>query len=74
MKNKIKPYHLLVYVEDSNLKIKKFKTTRSMGEFMDKFLKNHPDYASNSGDSWLEFSVTNVTGGVDFFTTGIELK
>jgi hypothetical protein len=71
---KVLPYHLLMYVEDSSPKIKKFSTTKALGTFIDKFLKKYPDYASHSSGHWIDFSVTNVSGRVDFFTDGLEVE
>jgi len=71
---KTNSYHLLVYVADSCTKIKKFKTTKALGTFIDKFLKKYPDYASHNSGYWIDFSITEVSGRVDFFTDGLEIE
>ena len=69
-----KSYHLLMYVEDSMPKIKKFSTTKAMGTFIDKFLKKYPGYASIESGHWIDYSVTNVSGEVHFFTDSLEVE
>ncbi len=67
-------YHILMYMEDSSPKIKKFKTTDELGKFVDKFNKKHPDYASPDSGYWIDLAVTGVTGEIHFFTDGIEVS
>jgi len=67
-------YHLLMYVEDSSPKLKRFDTTKEMGKFMDDFNKLHPDYASIESGYWLDYAITGVNGDVHFFTDGLELE
>lgn len=69
-----KPYHLLVYVDNSNMRMKKFSTTKKMGQFIDRFLKKYPDYASGDSGYWIDFTIENVSGPVRFFTDGIKLS
>ena len=69
-----KEYHLLMYVEDCQSKIKKFNSTKKMGEFIDQFLKDNPDYASNLSDNWIDYTVTNITGDVHFFTDSMKVE
>jgi hypothetical protein len=69
-----KAYSLLMYVEDSNPKIKRFDTQEELGKFADKFIKDHPGYASMEADSWLDYAVTNIVGSVHFFTDGLEVE
>jgi hypothetical protein len=77
MKKKSKknaPYHLLMYVLNSEPKIKRFDTTEEMGKFIDKFNKKYPEaQASNSGN-WTDYAITNILGDVHFFTDGIEVE
>lgn len=73
-KKPTKPYHFLMYVEDSNPKIRKFKTTEALGKFADRFMEKYPDYAAHESGNWLEFAATNVSGDLHFFTDGFEVK
>lgn len=67
-------YHVLMYVEDTERKIKKFKTTEELGKFIDTFNKKHPEYASIDSGYWTDFAITGVTGDMHFFTDGIEVS
>jgi hypothetical protein len=69
-----KVYHLLVYVEKCETKVKKFKTLQDLGVFIDSFLKRHPDYADTYSDYWLDYSITNVSGEVNFFTDNMRVQ
>jgi hypothetical protein len=71
---KQEPYHLLMYVEDSSPKLKRFKTTDELGRFVDDFNKRYPDYASIDSGYWIDFAVTYVLGDVHFFTDGLEIE
>ena len=71
---KVKPYHLLVYIEDCSTKIKKFASTDDMGKFIDDFYKKYPNYADLGSDNWVDYAVTNVTGEVHFFTDGVGVE
>lgn len=66
-------YQLLMYVEDSIPKLKKFSTMEEAGKFVDKFQKKYPDYMSTESGHWIDFVVTGVTGDIHFFTDGIEV-
>jgi hypothetical protein len=68
-----KPYNLLVYVEDSTTKIKRFSSTKKLGAFIESFVKKYPDYMHQYSDNWIDFSITEIAGRVDFFTDGIEM-
>lgn len=72
--NKSKNYHLLYYVVDSTPKFKKFTTKESMGKFIDKFNKDHPDYLSMDSGDWIDFAITDVQGEIHFFTDGLEVE
>lgn len=61
--HKIEEYCLLCYVEDCSVKLKKFKNISSMRSFITKFKKKYPD-TDQTGDSWINFYVTNITGVV----------
>lgn len=69
-----KGYNLLIYVEDSNPRIKQFDTQEALGKFADNFIKEHPEYASADSDCWLDYAITGVTGEVVFFTDGLEVE
>ncbi len=69
-----KSYHLLVYVEDCTQKVKKFDSTKALDSFMAKFLKKYPPSQPQYGDSWLDYSILDVTGSVNFFDKGMELE
>jgi hypothetical protein len=73
-KKTTKPYNLLVYVEDSNTRIKRFETELEMGEFVDNFYKTYPNYAELYSDNWVDHAITGVTGEVHFFTDGLEVE
>lgn len=59
-------YHLLVYVEGSSTKLKKFKSLSTMKGFITKFRKKHPDPDRN-GDNWIDFTVKNISGAIEVF-------
>jgi hypothetical protein len=61
-------------VQDAEQKIKKFNTTKELGEFIDLFVKQYPNYASDQGDNWIDYSITDVSGSIHFFTDGIEVE
>lgn len=71
---KAKLYNLLVYVEDNSTKIKKFDTAEELGEFVDNFNKEYPDYADSSSDNWTDFAITDIQGEIYFFTDGIKVE
>lgn len=56
------------------MRIKKFKTDQEMGEFIDAFYKKYPDYADKYSDNWVDFSVSGVTGDINFFTDGVTVE
>lgn len=73
-KKKAEVYHLLMYVVNSNPKIKRFDSVEKMAKFVEAFQKKHPDHlASESGD-WIDYCITKVSGDVHFFTDGIEVQ
>jgi hypothetical protein len=61
-------YHLLMYIEDSNPKLKKFLSTQEMGKFIDEFGKKYPGQEAADAGFWIDFAITNVGGEVHFFT------
>ena len=67
-------YHLLVYVLDSEPKIKKFKSKLALGKFVDKFVKDYPDYLGAESGNWVDYAVTDVIGEVTFFTDGLKVE
>jgi acyl-CoA hydrolase len=69
-----KPYNLLMYTVDASPKIRKFKTEKAMGEFIDEFYRQHPDHADQYSDNWIDYAVTEVTGEVHFFTDGLKVQ
>jgi len=69
-----KKYHILTYTLNSTPKMKRFDSTKEMGDFIDKFNKKHPDYAAIESGDWIDFAVTGITGDVHFFCDGIELE
>lgn len=73
-KNKSSKYNLLMYVEKSSPKIKRFESLEEMGKFVEKFQKKHPDHMSTNADNWVDYAVTDITGEVYFFTDGLEVQ
>lgn len=71
---KTETYHLLFFVVNSTPRVKKFRTTAEMGEFMDSFNKEYPEDQYELYGSWLDLAVTEVNGEVHFFTDGIGLE
>lgn len=71
---KKKPYNLLVYVEKCETKLKKFKTTKEMGKFIDEYLKLHPEYTSEYSDYWIDYAIENISGKITFFTDGLKVN
>jgi len=71
---KIKKYHLLNYVEDCSIKLKKFDTPEEMGKFIENFQKEHPDHLSSDSGYWIDYAVMGVSGEIRFFTVAIEVK
>ena len=63
-----------MYVEDSEPKLKKFKTTLELGKFIDAFNKDHPEAEASNSGYWTDYCVTNITGDIHFFTDGITLE
>jgi len=53
-------YHLVIYIESCNQKLKKFKTISSMNKFIEKFMKNRP----NTDDYWIDLTITNINGKI----------
>jgi hypothetical protein len=74
MKKKFKEYNLLVYVDDSELKMKKFDSFEEMGKFVEKFQKKYPDHLASDSGYWIDYCITKIHGDVHFFTDGISLK
>ena len=71
---KAKKYHLLSYVLNSEPKLKKFTSKLEMGRFIDKFLKDHPDYMATESGDWIDFCISDISGEVHFFTDGLEVE
>lgn len=71
---KQEPYHLLMYVEDSNPKIKRFKTTDELGRFIDDFNKKWPDQEAMDSGYWMDYCISNITGDIHLLSTGIEVE
>lgn len=72
-KKAVAPYHILVYIEKCEQRIKKFKTEKEMGKFIDNYYKLHPEYADKYSDYWVDFAVTNISGDVHFFTDSLKV-
>jgi hypothetical protein len=67
-------YQLLVYIVKCETRIKKFATEKEMGQFIDGFLKEHPEYQEEYSENWIDFALTGVTGDVHFFTDGVAVE
>lgn len=67
-------YNLLMYVEDSEPKIKRFNSNKEASNFVDRFQKKYPDYMSSDSGNWIDYMVSGVTGDVFFFTDGITVE
>ena len=74
MKKKNKPYHLLVYVANCETKVKRFETTEAMGKFIDKFNKKYPESEASESGYWTDYSITDISGEVYFFTDGMKVE
>lgn len=74
MKKKTKEYNLLVYVDDSILKMKKFYSFEEMGKFVAKFQKKYPDHLASDSGYYIDYCITKIRGDIHFFTDGIDLK
>lgn len=72
-KKTVKPYHLVMYVENSTPFIKKFVSLKKTQEFVDKFEKKYPDEAAMESGYWIDFVITGVTGKLAMYTDGIEI-
>src|ERR1035437_10124055 len=70
----IKEYNLLMYVEDSSPKIKKFVSMKDMEKFVSDFEKKYPDPDGPRDGNWIDYCVTDVSGKITFFTDGISLE
>ena len=67
-------YQLLVYIVNCETRIKKFATEKEMGEFIDGFNKEHPEYQETYSEHWIDFAITGVTGDAHFFTDGMVVE
>lgn len=67
-------YQVLVYIANGETRVKRFDTEQEMGEFIDGFLKEHPEYQSSHSDYWIDFALTGVTGDIHFFTDGVKVE
>ncbi len=74
MKKKNKEYQLLMYVENSCPRIKKFDTKKQMGQFVESFQKQYPDHMAMESGYWIDYCIFGVTGEVCFFTDGLEVE
>lgn len=63
---KSESYHLLVYVESNETKLKKFKNLPAMKSFVTKFKKKHRD-SMRSGDNWIDYTITHVAGCIKIY-------
>ena len=68
------PYHLVMYVEDGNPKIRKFDSPEKLGTFVKEFQKEYPDYMEMGSDNWIDYVVMDIMGDVFFFTDGITIE
>lgn len=67
-------YHLLMFVQKSEPCIKRFYSAKKLGEYVDKFLKKYPDYASVGADNWIDYCIMDINGPIHFFTDGLKVK
>lgn len=58
------PFHLLVFSETCQIKLKKFKSVSALRGFVTKFQKKYPD-KDRKGDNWIDYIVWNVAGDVE---------
>jgi hypothetical protein len=54
-------YHMVFYVDNSTPRFKKFKTIKSMNQFIMNF-KHDP-----GNGYWIDYSITNITGEFKHF-------
>lgn len=66
-------YQILVYMEEGETKLKRFRTTDELGKFIDAFNKVHPESQAGETGYWTDFAITGITGDVHFFTDGMEV-
>jgi hypothetical protein len=60
-KSKASTYHLLVYVEGCCTKLKKFRTIKSLNDFVLEFQSEH---FANTDDNWIDYAVTHIDGEI----------
>lgn len=64
-KSKDRPYHIAYYVENNIPSMRKFGSLKDMRAFFKEFKKYYPK-GSESGDSFVHFYITNISGEVKF--------
>lgn len=69
----MKKFHLLHYVSECTPKLKKFKTIKDLDTFVRDFEKKHPP-GDRTGDYWIDYAVTNVTGLIYFYDESMDLE
>lgn len=60
-----KPYHVVYYTVDSTPAMRKFNSIEDMETFFKEFKKRYPKEDKLSG-TFLDFSITNISGEIKF--------
>ena len=68
MNSKQKPYHILICIEDSIQKYRKFSTKAGLSKFKNSFLKEH----TNPHDGyWIDAEIYDISGPIVLFDSTI---
>lgn len=64
-KKSTEPYHIVYYVEDGFPGMRKFTSLTDMKTFFKEFKERYPKQSHEAG-TFLDFSITNISGEVKF--------